>query len=123
MAQLVVMGAMAKCSFGQGPGTASITLVPNMVNGVNQTVATVQDFSPTVMSTFGMCTAPSNPQVQAAQGSPVPCVPVITGPWTPGAATVKVGGLTALTSDSKCKCSWMGIIEIQNAGQSTITTG
>ena len=123
MAQLVVMGAMAKCSFGQGPGTASITLVPTMINGANQTVATVQDFSPTVMATFGMCTAPTNPQVVAAQGSPVPCVPVVVGPWAPGSPTVKVGGLSALTSDSKCQCSWMGIIEIQNAGQSTITTG
>ena len=123
MAQLVVMGASAKCSFAQPPGTASITLVPTMVNGANQTVATVQDFSPTVMATFGMCTAPSNPQVVAAQGSPVPCVPVIVGPWTPGSPTVTVGGLSALTSDSKCQCAWMGMVEIQDAGQTSITTG
>jgi hypothetical protein len=123
MAQLVVMGASAKCSFAQPPGTATISLVPNMVNGVNQTVATVQDFSPMVMATFGMCTAPTNPQVIAAQGSPVPCVPVVTGPWSPGSPTVTVGGLSALTSDSMCQCSWLGVIQIQDAGQSSITTG
>ena len=123
MAQLVVMGASAKCSFAQPPGTATISLVPNLVNGVNQTVATVQDFSPMVMATFGMCTAPTNPQVIAAQGSPVPCVPVVTGPWSPGSPTVTVGGLSALTSDSTCQCSWLGVIQIQDAGQTSITTG
>jgi hypothetical protein len=123
MAQLVVMGGSAKCSFAQPPGTATISLTPTMINGANQTIATIQDITPQVMATFGMCTAPTNPQVIAAQGSPVPCVPVIVGPWAPGSPTVNVGNKPALTSDSQCTCSWLGIIEIQDAGQTSVTTG
>ena len=121
MPEIVVMGGQAKCSFGTLP--AVISLTPNMVNGVNMTVATIQDFSPMVMATFGMCSAPTNPQVIAAQGSPVPCVPVITAPWAPGAATVTVKGQPALTKDSKCVCSWLGQVEISDAGQTTVKTG
>ena len=121
MAQLVVMNAQCKCSFGTMP--ASLTLVPNMVNGVNQTVATIQDFAISNLPTFGQCSAPTNPQVIAAQGSPVPCVPVLVSPWAPGSPTVTVGGQPALTSDSKTMCSWAGVVEISNAGQSAITTG
>jgi uncharacterized Zn-binding protein involved in type VI secretion len=123
MAQLVVMGASAKCSFAQPPGTASLVLVPNMINGKSKTVATIQDNAITNLATFGMCTAPTNPAVIAAQGAPSACIPVITAPWAPGSATVTVGGKPALTSDSKCLCSYLGNIEIQDAGQSDITTG
>ena len=121
MPEIVVMGGQAKCSFGTLP--AVISLTPSMVNGGSMTIATIQDISPQVMSTFGMCSAPTNPQVIAAQGSPVPCVPVITGPWMPGAATVTVKGQPALTKDSKCVCSWLGQVEVSNAGQTSVKTG
>ena len=121
MPQLVVMGAQAKCSFGTLP--ASLTLVPNMVNGTNMTVATIQDFSVTNLPTFGMCSAPTNPAVVAASGSPVPCVPVIVAPWSPGSAKTKVKNKPALTADSKCMCSYLGVVEITNAGQTKVTTG
>jgi len=44
--------------------------------------------------------------------TPMPCLPVIAAPWTPGAPGVKVLKKTALTADSKCQCNWSGTIEI-----------
>ena len=115
------MGAMAKCSFGTLP--ASLTLTPTMVNGTNMTVATIQDFSVTNLATFGMCSAPTNPAVVAAQGSPVPCVPVISSPWSPGSSKVKAKNKPVLTADSKCMCSYAGVVEISNAGQTKVSAG
>ena len=121
MPEIVVMGGQAKCSFGTLP--AVISLTPNMVNGVNQSIATIQDFSPMVMSTFGMCSGATNPAVIAQNGAPATCVPLIVAPWAPGAATVTVKGVPALTKDSKCVCTWLGQIEISDAGQTTVKTG
>ena len=123
MAQLVVMGAKAKCSMAVPGVTASLVLVPNMINGKSQSIATIQDFSMTVMATFGQCTSPSNPAVAAAQGSPVPCVPAIAAPWTPGSSTVTIGGKPALLSSDTCTCTLGGSISIDDAGQSEITSG
>lgn len=49
------------------------------------------------------------------------CIPVIAAPWTPGSAKVTVGGTPALTSDSRCTCSWGGSISVTSAGQTTVT--
>ena len=123
MADIVVMGATVKCSFGQGPGTASLVLVPTMIDGTNMAIATTQDNTIMNIATFGMCTTASNPAVSAAQGAPSACIPVITAPWSPGSPTVTVGGKAALTSDSMCNCSYGGMITVDKAGQSAITTG
>ncbi|HEX7600405.1 MAG TPA: DUF4280 domain-containing protein [Polyangiaceae bacterium] len=84
---------------------------------------TVDDFVPMVnVAPFGMCQTQANPQVTAAtaaaQGvlTPMPCLPVLTGPWSPGSPDVKVGSKSALTDDSKCNCAWTGSIEITDAG-------
>ena len=66
--------------------------------------------------------AQANPQVAsataAAQGvlTPVPCVPVINGPWSPGSPCVQIEHQKALTDDSTCRCAWTGTIEITDAG-------
>ena len=130
MGQIVVNGAKLTCPMGK-PGMATLIVLPlSLVQSSNQTVATVMDMKPMAnIPTFGMCTSLSNPQVAAATSAamgaltPMPCVPVIAGPWTPGSPTVKVGSLSALTSDSSCMCNWGGKISITQAGQMTTTVG
>ena len=130
VAQIVISNAMLKCPMGL-PGMATLTVLPtSRVQSSNQPVATIQDMVPMMnIATFGMCTSPSNPQVAAAtaaaQGvlTPQPCLPVISGPWSPGSSTVSVGGVPALTSDSTCMCAWGGTISITQAGQMTTSTG
>jgi len=127
MPDLVVMGAMLKCDQGMAP--CPLVVLPT---GCSKPAATVMDFAPIVnIATFGMCkgTNSANPMVAsltaAAQGTPTPapCIPVTTGPWSPGASTTKIGNFAALTKDSTCKCAWTGTIEITDAGQGTITAG
>lgn len=117
MPPLVNMGAMLKCSFGVAPSTL-IPIPKGMpVMAENKFAATVMDFIPIAnIPPFGMCTAPTNPAVIAALGSPVPCVPVTTGPWKPGALKTKINGMAALTSASICMCAWAGVITVSNPG-------
>jgi hypothetical protein len=77
------------------------------------------DMQPVVnIAPFGMCQAQANPQVAAATAAamgvltPVPCLPVISGPWSPGSTIATIDESKALSSDSKCVCSWTGTIEI-----------
>ena len=49
-----------------------------------------------------MCTSLTNPTVAAATTAalgvltPMPCIPVVAGPWKPGAAKTMIGGKPAL---------------------------
>ncbi len=122
MPKLVANGAALKCSEGMAPGTLTILPV-QMADGACQPAATTSDSVPMVnISPFGMCKTQANPQVAAATSAasgtltPMPCTPVITGPWSPGAAGTTIAGQKALTADSKCQCSWAGSIEITNPG-------
>jgi hypothetical protein len=120
MPKQVVNGAMMKCTFGASPGTLTIPPV-NQVDGESQPSATIMDFQPMAnVGTFGMCTAPSNPQVIAAQGSPVPCVPVTVSPWTPGSPVTTIQEIPALIDSDQCTCIWMGVITITYAGQAIV---
>lgn len=127
MPELVVLGAMLQCDQGIAPCTL-IVLPTNMVMGSNVPAATVMDFSIANIPTFGMCkgTNSANPMVAAmtaaAMGTPTPapCIPVVTGPWSPGASKVKIKNFAALSKDSTCKCAWTGSISVTSAGQSTI---
>lgn len=120
MGLFVTTGATCMCSFGAAPST--LNLIPqNVYAGVP--AATIMDCAPMVnILPFGMCMSPSNPTVAAATAAafgvltPMPCVPVTT-PWVPGAPTLLVGTFPALTSDSKCMCSWGGVIQILIPGQ------
>lgn len=122
MPKLVANGAKLKCSEGLSPG--SLTVAPqNGSTGDEQPLATVMDFVPMQnIAPFGMCKTQANPQVAAAtaaaQGvlTPMPCVPVIASPWSPGSPTVTINELKALTADSKCNCTWSGSIEITDPG-------
>jgi hypothetical protein len=128
VSKLVVNGAKLKCSEGMAP--SSLTVLP-LVSSVahEQGVATVMDHVPMVnIAPFGMCQTQANPQVAAATAAamgtltPMPCVPVIPAPWSPGASTAFVDAKSALTSDSKCSCAWTGSIEITDPVSDTEVT-
>ena len=130
MGDFVVNGAQIKCDQAVPPGKAVLSVLPaNRVDANNMPVATIMDFTPTNISTFGACNTETNPTVlaatTAAQGvhTPAPCVPVITGPWSPGAAKTTINGFKALTKDSKCICAWTGQVTIESEGQTKASVG
>lgn len=118
MAIPVTMGAMLQCSFGVAP--SSLVVVPQgppvLMEG--KPVATLMDSIPMMnIMPFGMCTAPTNPAVIAALGSPVPCVPITPAPWIPGGPpTVLINKKPVLNNMGKCMCTWLGIIQVVNPG-------
>lgn len=128
MGQQVCMGAMLKCSMGLAPSSL-IVLPANRVMTQNGAlpVANIQDSKPIAnIPPFGMCNSTSNPMVIAATAAalgvhtPMPCMPALTAPWAPGSPTVLVGGQPALNNSSKLMCMWAGVIEITQAGQTTV---
>jgi hypothetical protein len=123
MPPLVVTGAMCSCTFGVAP-SALVVLPTNMVLAGSLPAASVQDTIPmTNIIPFGMCTTLTNPQVATATSAalgvltPQPCIPVITGPWTPGASKVQIRGQPALHVGCTAMCTWGGVISISNPGQ------
>jgi uncharacterized protein DUF4280 len=122
MAKMVVLGARLKCSEGLAP--SALTVLPRRAAAdQSMLAATVNDFTPMVnVAPFGMCKTQANPQVAAATSAamgvltPMPCVPVLTAPWSPGAPKATIDGVKILTDDSTCSCMWSGTIEITDAG-------
>lgn len=120
----VCTGAMMMCTMGAAPAT--FTATPKMVKTGNMDAGNIMDFVPMVnIPTFGVCKSPANPMVAAATTAalgvltPMPCIPVVVAPWTPGSATVLVSMMPALDQMSKAMCTWAGSISIVNAGQFT----
>jgi Domain of unknown function (DUF4280) len=113
----VVTGASLQCSLGSAPSTfaASGTHVT-----ATEPAGVIGDVSPSNVPPFGLCTAPSNPAVAAANGAPQPCVPVLT-PWTPGATFVTIGSVTAIDDSCQCQCAWGGVITVASAGQTSVS--
>lgn len=125
MAMQVCMGAMMTCSFGAAP--SSLVVLPTNRTFTGVPAANIMDNVPIVnIPPFGVCNSPSNPTVAAATAAamgvltPMPCVPVTAAPWVPGAPTVLIGNMPALDSNSKLMCSWDGVIQITNPGQTTV---
>lgn len=124
----VVNGAVTGCTFAIGEGV--LTVLPDkMANCLEGGApkANIMDFIPMVnIMPIGACQTPSNPQVAAAtaaaQGvlTPQPCIPVVTSPWTPGAAKTMVGPAPALHQACTNTCMWGGVISITEAGQATV---
>lgn len=123
MPQLVTTGAMMMCTFGMAPSTLNVLPMNKTMAGAP--AATIMDCAPMVnIPPFGMCMSIANPTVAAATAAalgvltPMPCIPV-TAPWTPGSATVMIGGMPALNNTSMCTCAWGGMIQIGFPGQVT----
>lgn len=120
----VCMGAMMQCTFGVAPSTLSVLPVNRVLTGTPD--ANIMDNKPMVnILPFGMCNSLANPTVAAATAAalgaltPMPCVPVTTAPWLPGAPTVLLANMPTLNDSSKLMCMWGGVISPTMAGQFT----
>lgn len=119
MSTQVAQTAIMMCSFGVTP--CPLVVVNPTVTACSQNAANIMDhIFPVNISTFGMCTTPSNPSVAAALGTPSPCVPQLPTPWIPGKPNVLVRGAPALDSDSKLMCAYGGVISITYPGAPTV---
>ncbi|MDP2032351.1 MAG: DUF4280 domain-containing protein [Polaromonas sp.] len=121
----VAVGATLQCSFGVAPGVLTVLPVNRTMTG--GPAANIMDHVPMLnILPFGMCNCPSNPMVAAATAAalgvltPMPCIPVTSAPWMPGAPTVMVGGMPSLQNSSKLMCQWGGVIQILAPGQFTV---
>lgn len=125
-APVVVAGAQVACTMGAAP-SALVVLPKARVLGCSRPVAAITDCVPLVnVLPFGMCSSLANPAVASATAAalgvltPMPCVPVIPAPWTPGSPTVLVGGQPVVTASSKCLCAWGGQISVISPGQTSV---
>jgi hypothetical protein len=116
-------GAKLKCSFGSSQPSLSVMHPAKPVNIGGACMANIMDYVPMKnIQPFGQCKSLANPTVASATAAAngklqeMPCIPVITAPWSPGEPTVMVKGMPALTKDSKCMCMWAGMIEITDSG-------
>ena len=122
MSMLVTNGAMMMCSFGMAPSTLVVPPTSRVLSGTS--AANIGDCIPNVnIPPFGMCSSLANPTVASATSAalgvltPQPCIPVIAGTWLPGSPTVMIGGKPAVNQTCKCMCSYGGVIQITNPGQ------
>ena len=125
MSFCVCGGAMLTCSFGMAPSVLNVLPVARVVS--NTPLATIMDNVPLVnVMPFGLCRSPANPAVAAATAAamgvltPMPCIPVIPGPWVPGSPTVLIGGKPALNNTCKLMCAYGGVIQITNPATTNI---
>jgi uncharacterized protein DUF4280 len=111
-----------------GMAPSSLVVLPvNRVNTGNQPDANIMDHIPLVnIMPFGMCMSPANPSVAAATAAalgvltPMPCIPVTTSPWVPGAPTVILGGNPTLDNTCTLMCTWAGVIQVVSPGEFTV---
>lgn len=121
----VCAGATLTCSFGMAPSVLNVLPAARVMSSM--ALATIMDQVPMVnIQPFGMCSSMANPTVAAATAAalgaltPMPCIPVIPAPWTPGSPTVLIGGKPALNNSSRLMCAYGGVISITNPGNTTI---
>lgn len=124
----VTATAQIGCTFGSAPAVLGVPSATVTCGG--HPVAAIQAIAPEVnVPSFGMCSSESNPEVMEATADAdgvltrMPCVREIPAPWTPGAGTVLVAGVPALTQDSRCPCAWEGVISVLDAGQQVTEVG
>lgn len=127
MGNFVCGGAVCTCQFGAAPSTLMVT--PENKVMTSMPFATIMDYVPLKnIMPFGMCSSMANPTVAAATAAamgaltPMPCIPVIPAPWTPGSTKVLIANKPALIHTSKLICAYGGTIQISNPGNLTIST-
>ncbi len=126
MGNIVVTGAMVKCSFGTVPAALAVTTQAKLMIG-GKPAATIQDMSPIVnIPSCGMCSSMANPTVASATAAalgvltPMPCVPSTVGTWMPTQVKVTAGGKPCLINDSTVMCAYGGCITIKSPGQQKV---
>lgn len=116
---------MMKCSFGVAPCPFQALSNTSVLAGLP--VGTMQDISLGSIPTFGMCQSLANPMVASATAAalgvltPMPCIPVIAGPWMITGPTVQLKGSTVLTMDAKAMCAYGGIIQFISTPAQKVT--
>ena len=127
MGNLVCAGAVCTCQFGAAPSTLMVTPENKTISAMP--IATIMDNVPLKnIMPFSMCSSMANPTVAAATTAamgaltPMPCIPVIPAPWTPGSTKVLIANKPALNNTSKLLCAYGGTIQISNPGNLTIST-
>lgn len=121
MASNVVNGAKCKCMFGSAPSTLVVLPKGKKITGCNQQMATMMDNIPMAnIMPFGTCSAPTNPAVVAAMGTPQPCVPVTPAPWMAASTKVMANKIPVITKTSKLQCAYAGTISITSTGQQKV---
>ena len=125
MSQLVCAGATVQCSLGAAPSVLNVLPANRTLTG-GRPAANVLDSKPFVnIASFGLCMSLANPTVAAATAAalgaltPMPCAPLIPGPWVPGSPTVTVAGAPALNGTSVCQCVYGGVVRVMLPGQFT----
>lgn len=110
------------CTQGMAPSTLIVPPVNKILAGMP--AANIMDFKPFAnIVPFAMCRSLANPTVAAATAAalgvltPMPCIPVPAGPWTPGNPKVLIGNMPAIANTSKLMCAWAGTISITSPGQ------
>lgn len=121
MSLAVTTGSFAECTCGTAPGELTADFETGaLVNGmlvltIDMIVAEVN------IASFGECDSLLNPEVvtatAAAEGvlTPMPCIPVVDDPWTPGSLTSSESGLGYVNDTSVCTCAYGGVISIVTA--------
>lgn len=119
-------GATLRCSFGLVPSELVVLPIHRVLTNAMPD-ANIGDHVPLVnILPFGECISEANPAVIAATAAalgvptPAPCIPVTPDPWFPGAETVLLDKLPALSSESKLLCVWGGLITILQPGEETV---
>lgn len=128
MGKYVCMGAMLQCTFGMAPSQLMVTVpLRPMIN--NMPKANIMDFAPMVnVLPFGMCQSLSNPTVASATAAamgvltPMPCIPSIAAPWSPGGQQ-RICNFPALLDNCRLNCMFGGSISITYPGHTCMTEG
>jgi hypothetical protein len=107
--------------FGSAPSTLVVLPKGKKITGCNQQMATMMDNIPMAnIMPFGTCSAPTNPAVVAAMGTPQPCVPVTPAPWMAASTKVMANKIPVITKTSKLQCAYAGTISITSTGQQKV---
>ncbi len=121
----LVAGAVTRCSFGLAPSVLNVLPV-NRVLVSNLPAANILDSKPIVnIVPFGMCNSIANPTVATATAAalgvltPMPCIPVTGSPWI-SASRVLLADMPIATTDSKCMCTWGGVITVASSPAVTV---